>query len=132
VMLAATMVHPFRIGMSPHYPMPKNLPHVSRPHFNGPTAPLSPRRFRLLKPSNDPKGSDLAGLDWERPTPNISCADRKQYKTEALEFADGAVRSPTRTTVRSWKEMHERYRPRRVRQDPAGLDEMRAKLGPDR
>ena len=39
--------------------------------------------------------------------------------------------SPTRTTVRSWKEMDERYRPRRVRQDPAGLDEMRAKFGPD-
>jgi hypothetical protein len=55
-----------------------------------------------------------------------------ESNVEALEFADGTVRSPTRTTVRSWKEMHERYRPRRVRQDPAGLDEMRAKLGPDR
>jgi hypothetical protein len=27
-----------------------------------------------------PKGSDLAGLDWERPTPNISCTDRKQHR----------------------------------------------------
>jgi hypothetical protein len=54
---------------------------------------------------------------------------RTESNIEVLEFADGTVRSPTRTTVRSWKEMHERYRPRRVRQDPAGL---RAKLGPDR
>jgi uncharacterized protein (DUF2267 family) len=69
-------------------------------------------------------------LDWETDAETFPAPTESNI--EALEFADGTVRFPTRTTVRSWKEMHERYRPRRVRQDPAGLDEMRAKLGPDR